>query len=326
MQLGDDALPTRPGQRADGVYYTLYGRGCLSAIPFPELRGAAAVESRFRIEAGQVADASEQVWTERIVNEGGEEWLAVAVNDDTMWFRFLNALVCRSTRGGAGTFEIVVDVDARTPAETIRHFLIDEVIPTLLAMDGAIVLHGAAVVIAGGGVVILGESGAGKSTMALELGLSGVPVLADDCVVVDVDRNGVFVQPSYPSIRAWGDTAAHFLAGRPGTPFAHYSEKLRYSHGPQFAAEAVPLLGFVLLTRSSDHQGATCVEPRRGHLAGATVVRGAKSLPIGRRKTQAFATLLRLSEQVPVAEVRTTSGFAGVSRTRDALISWVERL
>lgn len=86
-------------------------------------------------------------------------------------------------------------------------------------LDGRLGLHGSAVSLDGKAAVLLGRSGAGKSTMAAALCLQGTDLLADDAVGIDPASDGGWVvlpretdhwlDPS--SIRA-----LHALAGEAG--------------------------------------------------------------------------------------------------------------
>ena len=53
------------------------------------------------------------------------------------------------------------------PAETLRHLLLDQVVPRMLGQGGELVLHASAVELDDGtGLAFVGPSGAGKSTLA----------------------------------------------------------------------------------------------------------------------------------------------------------------
>lgn len=58
----------------------------------------------------------------------------------------------------------------------------------LLLRSKTVALHASAVATEKGALVFIGHSGAGKSTTALELSRKGLPLLADDLVIIDLDR------------------------------------------------------------------------------------------------------------------------------------------
>jgi hypothetical protein len=125
--------------------------------------------------------------------------------------------------------------------ETIRHLLLDQVVPRLRARRGALVLHGALVDVEGvGSLLFLGDSGRGKSTLSAAFEQAGHGVLTDDCVLVEAQSGLALAFPSYPGFRLWPDSVRQlFGATVAASPrMAHYSEKLRLGRAP--AASAAP--------------------------------------------------------------------------------------
>jgi len=94
----------------------------------------------------------------------------------------------------------------------IRHLLLDHVIPRLLNLTGAAVLHATAVRLPHGAVAFVGDTGAGKSTLAVSLALAGHQLLADDCCIIELapDRSASII-PSYPAARLWGPSGRALL-------------------------------------------------------------------------------------------------------------------
>src|SRR5262249_34143533 len=71
------------------------------------------------------------------------------------------------------------------PALTLRHLLLDQVVPMLLGNVDHLVIHASAVAGAAGAVAFIGPSGSGKSTLAAALARDGRHIVTDDCLVVD---------------------------------------------------------------------------------------------------------------------------------------------
>lgn len=111
---------------------------------------------------------------------------------------------------------------------TIDHFLADQVYPRLLAHAGALVIHAGAVRIGDGAVMLIGQSGRGKSTLVASFDRAGMPLIGDDAMVIAADGPSSSVRAVYPSLRLFPDSIAAVL---PGTatdgPVAHYSNKER---------------------------------------------------------------------------------------------------
>jgi hypothetical protein len=123
-----------------------------------------------------------------------------------------------------------------------QRFLIAQVLPFAAAVRGLEVLHAGAVVIGGRALLLLGASGAGKTTLALALTRLGAGFLADDAVALE--RSG------------------ERLLAHPGTPIAAVGrgEAERLLKIPTVPAPA-PLGGVLCLERSSDGPDKPHFEP-----------------------------------------------------------------
>ena len=111
---------------------------------------------------------------------------------------------------------------------TVRHLLLDQVIPMVLAHRGRLALHASAAITGDGALAFAGKAGWGKSTICASLAHAGGSPLADDCLVIGGRRGRFFAIPSYPGLRLWPDTVkALGRRVRPGALVADYSEKRR---------------------------------------------------------------------------------------------------
>lgn len=93
-------------------------------------------------------------------------------------------------------------------SETVRHLLLDQAIPRLLANQGRLVLHAGASELGGYAVAFVGESGRGKSTLVASLCDAGHPALSDDALIVKPEPGGVTCLQLYPALRLWPDSVA----------------------------------------------------------------------------------------------------------------------
>jgi hypothetical protein len=114
------------------------------------------------------------------------------------------------------------------PLETIRHLLLDQVLPLVLSRRGRITLHASAIATPAGVFAFVGKSGQGKSTLVAHFAQNNYSILCDDGMVLRERAGETLVVPSYPGIRLWQDSlSALFDADTPTTAVAHYSEKRR---------------------------------------------------------------------------------------------------
>jgi hypothetical protein len=197
-------------------------------IPLPELprvRDTGAADFRFRLLAPRLRPRAPQSWLYRWRREDGTAWISLGRTRHGYLVRF------------ARVADFLLSRDARTigchaapsvTTLTVRHLLIDQVIPMVLGHRGHLAIHASAVGSAGGVLVFAGNAGWGKSTLCASLARPGRPALADDCVVIEERRGRVVVVPSYPGLRLWPDAArALGRRRRGGQRVADYNDKRR---------------------------------------------------------------------------------------------------
>jgi hypothetical protein len=215
-------------------------------IEFPELAGAGTPPDglawRLTAAEGRAPRRAGRRWFHRWRTPDGQRWVAFARDDAGYVLRF----------PGIGDFDVRPSqrcIDsyflAATPAHTVRHLLLDQVLPLIAGAPDRLALHGSVVGTKAGAIAFLGYSGLGKSTLAARLGQRGLPVLSDDCCLIVRTRGGFDVVPSYPGVRLKPDAIAQaFGDGHPGESVAHYSTKRRVGgrHDLPFSDQPVPLL------------------------------------------------------------------------------------
>lgn len=172
-----------------------------------------------------------------------------------------------------GVFQIESDrirAFSRADAATVRHCLLDQVLPRLLARRRMVMLHaGAARLASGQAVLFVGPSGAGKSTLLAEGLRQGAQLLSDDCIHLTSDAGRLRCAAPYPSLRLYSDSRKWTgLATRPTEAFAAGSDKRRVG-GFQGCAEAPVAAIFVLSGRREE----LAVHPLRGAEALAVLSR-----------------------------------------------------
>jgi hypothetical protein len=96
-------------------------------------------------------------------------------------------------------------------ADSLRHFVLDQVVPRVIAHVGATVLHAALVSADGEGIAICGPSGRGKSTLAAGLRKFGYRLHGDDTVVIRTGLGSFLASSVYPSLRLLPDALAHLV-------------------------------------------------------------------------------------------------------------------
>ncbi len=148
------------------------------------------------------------------------------------------------------------------PAGTIRHLLLDQVMPLVLSRMGRAVLHGSAVATPQGVLAFAGESGQGKSTLADAFLRHGAELVSDDCLLLDESAGAFRLVPSYPGLRLWPDVAQAAPRAAPTVPVCHYSSKERLHQAVPFNREPRPLRRLYLLVNPADEISIAPVTPR----------------------------------------------------------------
>lgn len=252
----------RPADAA-GHEYTLADLRVTSTVPLPELSPAGAPGT-------PPVDAVRVVWTTTAAPFAADwyhQW-----GDDDIWARF------GTTAGGyvidfPETCVFAVSSDARlidvqvrpdVPMGTVRHLLLNQVLPLVLSRLRPLVLHAGAVAADGAVTAFVGPTGSGKSTLVAACARLGAEVMADDSLVVYPEPGAWRAIPSYPSVRLWESSMDH-LGWAPGNAdaVAHYTDKRRVipeTGGWRFAGGPRPLAHIVVLASEQFPRRPVAVE------------------------------------------------------------------
>ena len=230
--------------------YQAYGVVISSALALPELTPVAGCTPLLTVTmASESAGRDEWDWVQPrpLAPDDTPDGVWVAVGRRGGRHRLLfdgHGDFVVSAREG----RIVADPNSDDPF-TIRHLLIDQVIPRVLGHQGRFVLHAGAFVTPAGAVAIVGRAGAGKSTLSASFGLHGMPVISDDALVVQRMGSELFATPAYPSLRVRPAALPALAEDRDVPQGMPPSEKRRFgpADGVRFADGPAPLRRVYLL-------------------------------------------------------------------------------
>lgn len=149
----------------------------------------------------------------------------------------------------AGGDAVRCDPHGECPLATLRHLLLDQVLPLVLGLEGSLVLHASGVHVDGLGVVAFaGPAGAGKSSLAAAMGLAGHRIVSDDSLLVRRRGDRPVVVPGYPGARLWRDAARGLGLPLAGAAVAHYTSKRRVDAAAlPFRAAPAPLAAIFVM-------------------------------------------------------------------------------
>jgi len=307
-----------------------------SSFPLPELTEVVVDYST----TARVIDV-----TSRVAAQATEE-RTDAVGSDVLGLPLTAALAnepifMRSERGSHGmsmSFASIADfalsddgdrVEIRyapgVDVRTIRHLLLDHVLPRVLAYRGQFVIHGAAVDMNGYGLCFLGDTGRGKSTLAASFHNAGYSLLCDDSLAIDAAGNNVVAIPTYPSLRLWPPSLAAVFEDVPkAEQMAPYSEKQRVVLAAASSQPTIPLGAVVLIEEASADPNAD-IESRAlsAREACLALVRNSFQLHLGdtSRVREHLAMAASVSARVPVFSVQYPREFLRLDEVRAHIIA-----
>jgi hypothetical protein len=137
--------------------------------------------------------------------------------------------------------------------ESLRLLLMGPGAALLLHQRGRLPLHGSGIVTEKGAILLVGHSGAGKSTTLGALMDRGYPVLCDDLAAVDLDASGrAVVYPGTQVMKVWSDSAESLGWATDGLPrvrpeFEKFVVTLR-----EQTTEAMPLVAVYQLSTHNE--------------------------------------------------------------------------
>lgn len=166
-----------------------------------------------------------------------------------------SGLACHYRKGKG----ITVSVDTPGMAGTLELFLAGSVHSAIAAINGFTPIHASAVELGGVAIAFTGAPGAGKSTTAAALRQRGLPIVADDTLVIDAGRAAPVCLPGHKRLKLWPDALA--LTGMPALQLV--SEDYRKFFATEGGSEIdapLPLGAIVSLEAGND----PAFEPVRG--------------------------------------------------------------
>ena len=211
--------------------------------------------------------------------------------------------------------------------ETIRHLLIDQVLPLVVNLRGREALHATAVATPKGVCAFTGPAGSGKSTLAASFVLSGYPLVCDDCLAL-AKGPVIMALPGYPGLRLWDDSVRALGANsRNLKPVAGYTTKSRWqdrSRRADFCSTTRRLARVYLLkrSRSSKRLGQIVIRELAFGDALMGLIKAAYRLDITDRAmlTRQFHFLSRVAARVPVKRLIVPNEFSALSDVREAIL------
>ena len=313
--------------------YRICGLTLASEIRLPELAEAAgadlaqAPDIRFRLEQAAPGRTLQGCGITVFALPTGEPGLECAREPGGYRLRFPGLADFRVDIRGC---EVVCEAPEGTPPATVRHLLLDQVIPRALSLRGVHALHATAVLTPHGICAFAGPAGAGKSTLAASFHLAGHPVLSDDCLVLQEETGAILVTPAYPGVRLWDDAAAALLGSRrDALPSTRHISKLRVLEGshagslPPHRRTLARIYNIVDPPETESGAKGRIVEAIPDREAFMSLITSVYRLDVTDRTVLArqFEFCERVASLVPVRNLRVPEDFSALPAVRDAIFA-----
>ncbi len=103
--------------------------------------------------------------------------------------------------------QIIIKPENGVDERDIRSFLLSPVIAILLHQRGLLPLHSSGINYKNKAVLFAGNSGAGKSTIAMAMNRKyNYPLISDDIIAINKENDKPMVFSSFPSVKLWDDS------------------------------------------------------------------------------------------------------------------------
>ncbi|MGV7235081.1 MAG: hypothetical protein ACQ9ET_02385 [Nitrosomonadaceae bacterium] len=247
--------------------YRIFNIALDSQIPIPELSTAddstAAKTFTFSLGGQDQSVNSNINWFHDWFDANGNVSVSAGSLGNIYWLRYLGMV---DFEINLNEQSIVAYKHPSTPDNTIRHILLDQVIPRMLGQQGQFILHAGAVRLSNSKTVaLIGQSGWGKSTLVSSLQQQGAELITDDCLMIKLGSGSVSAVPNYFGLRLFDDSInAIYGQQQEADSVAHYSNKKRlilcgdsHTNAAALNLDAIFLLNKPVAVRKSDEVTVT---------------------------------------------------------------------
>ncbi|MFZ6689830.1 hypothetical protein ACO0K0_19005 [Undibacterium sp. SXout11W] len=206
----------------------------------------------------------------------------------------------------------------------------------LLQWTGKLAMHGNAVQIGHGAVLFCTDSGGGKSTASAALVEAGFPLVCDDIATLKIEAETAYLQPGYPHLRLWPDSAVGLGEHWQDLPTVFRRTQTMgnkcyrdLQHCPElFCAEALPLNAIYLLQTRIPGQNSTEINPISGRQAFPALFANIFQKELLAPETAAclFSVLTAVASRTPVFLVRAPDGLQYLPDFAEAIVTHSKNL
>ncbi len=285
-------------------FYSAYGLGIQSEIPLPALMPSEA-PADITMRFGNVTP---------IDPVAAHTSLSLQFREDKAFF-FVRGLGSGQAVSGR---EIMGAPEPDMEQELMQFLAQGPGLSVLLYQRGYLTLHAGCVRIGDGAIAFMGESGAGKSTIAAALHVRGHELIADDVTVINNFGTRPETYPGYPGLNLLPDGAKHF-----GARFEKFvntttlDAKTRFHLQSGLPQVPIPLTKIYLLC-DGPHSSIT---PLAGHRAAYELVKHSYWIRVMHdfRPSLYFLRCAQLSAAIPIMMLMRPKEMSALPRIADSI-------
>ena len=214
------------------------------------------------------------------------------------------------------------------PSNTLVHLLLDQVLPRLISHLGALSLHAGAVLVQGAAALFCGESGWGKSTLALSFNRHGYPAFSDDIIIIEPEAANFVAHAPYAGLRLWPETITALGGRNPATTLvSHHNSKARLAVSSNADSNCVPIRCVFLLCDPASRSQSINIKPVAPAEAVMALVKAKFRLDTENRATlqQELHQFAALVETIPFYQLNYPRRFNHLPQVRQAILSQLAR-
>jgi hypothetical protein len=276
-------------------HYTAFGLRIASAFEFPELLAAEdTTDPDVHICRGT---APKSLGDEEEVSPG------LWINPTQYLIQIEKSGYFYAEKGN----RIVVEPLTEADPKSLRIYLLCNAMPAIVHQRGFIPLHASGIVANGGVALIIGDSGAGKSTTIKALTKRGHAIFTDDVCVTRIKNNTVEGMPSYPVMKLWDSSfqLLNLASAKEEDRLWQDVEKYGLSFHNDFVSQWLPLTKVFILEKAEEASDVR-MEKQKGVEAftalGSNTYRGWYVEPMGLNGIH-FQVVSKLMAQCEVVKI-----------------------
>ncbi|MDR7000632.1 aldolase [Neobacillus niacini] len=223
-------------------FYRAFGLNIISEIALPELSRFAERKVFFdtKISIGDL----EKEWslTGALINQ-------FYIKENIIMFQIPEVAIFSIKNGK----QIIVSPLSSFNEDEARLYILGTCMGAILLQRRILPLHGSAIVIDGKVYGFIGDSGAGKSTIASAFIHKGYSLLTDDVIAVTLSKHGIpVVTPSYPQQKLWQESLNQFgMDHQQFRPLVERETKYAVPVPSNFLHKSYPLAGVFEIVKTN---------------------------------------------------------------------------